>query len=111
MSIDYYSCNSCGESFPDVIDYAYCECGKVWCDDECAKEDGFIDEHCKLDYECDSDECDMKYCSDDCVHYVEKSCKYCREEDFDDDTLLEHALELLGFTREQLIESKKSKSE
>lgn len=29
MGIDYYSCERCGEGFPDVIDYVYCECGNV----------------------------------------------------------------------------------
>ena len=40
MSIDYYSCNNCGETFPDCGDYVSCEgCGTKWCCDECAEEE------------------------------------------------------------------------
>ncbi|WEG18647.1 DUF1653 domain-containing protein [Alkalihalophilus pseudofirmus] len=34
MGIDYYSCEVCGDSFPDVIDYGYCSnCEEVLCGD------------------------------------------------------------------------------
>ena len=52
---------------------------------------------------CDYDDC----C--DCDYYVPDSCKYCREEDFEDNVLLEYALELLNMERKELIEKYKNK--
>lgn len=84
MGIDYLSCNKCEESFPDVIDYVYCDCGKTWCSKECAKKDGYRkDKH------------------------DNSSCKYCRKQDFEDDVLLKYALKLLGMKRKELINSYK----
>lgn len=65
MSIDYYSCKHCGDSFPDVVDYVCCECGECWCSEECAETDGYIGESCKLGKEqCDGypeEECEFAY--------------------------------------------------
>lgn len=48
MGVVFYTCNRCGETFPDCGDYVSCEgCGTVWCCDECAEEDGFVAEYCK----------------------------------------------------------------
>lgn len=57
----------------------------------------YREKHCKYDDCCD------------CESYVPDSCKYCREEDFNDDVLLEYALDLLGINREELIEKYKNK--
>lgn len=113
MSIDYYVCNNCGEGFPDCGDYITCEgCRTKWCCDECAEEDGFVAEHCKkyevygysdLDDERRIRDCEYSHCND-CSEYVPDSCKYCRNEDYDDLTLLNKALELLHMNREELIE-------
>lgn len=81
MGIDYYSCSECETSFPDVIDYKFCECGRDWCDEECAELGGL-----------QSDEW-----GDD------RTCKYCREEEFDDAVLLAHLLLVMEMTREELI--------
>lgn len=97
--------------FPDCSDYVYCDCGNDWCSDECAEEDGFTDVHCKKynvygeenTYEAKEDnDCEATYC-DDCENYVERSCKYCRGEDFDDSELLRYTLNRLGMTREYII--------
>lgn len=40
MSVDYYVCEHCGETFCDADDFVYCECGNRWCCLECAYEDG-----------------------------------------------------------------------
>ena len=114
MSIDYYSCNNCGETFPDCGDYVSCEgCGTNWCCDECAEEDGFIAQHCKkynvygysdMEAEREIRDCEYSYCSDECPESVGDSCKYCRNEDYDDLTLLNKALELLHMKREELVE-------
>ena len=37
-------------------------------------------------------------------HYVPDSCKYCRKEDYTDNVLLDYCMELLGVTRDQLVE-------
>ena len=113
MGVDYYSCKNCGETFPDCGDFTYCSCGKRWCDDNCAKEDDYCQEECILGYEVDDgcpqdeDECDKDNCKD-CEHYIHRGCKYCREEDFDDNTLLEYSLQLLNKTRYELIQDYKN---
>lgn len=84
MSVDYEVCDSCGETFCDCGDYVSCECGRQWCCDECAINDGFTHTEWE-DYN------------------EESSCTYCRKEDFDDDVLLEFALKLLTKTRKELI--------
>ena len=84
MSIDYYGCEYCDKVFPDTdSDIVFCdECGKAWCSVDCA--------------ECDGTEYDS---TDICI-----SCNYCREEDFNDDKLLEFALKQLNLCRSTLIE-------
>ncbi len=113
MSVDYYTCNHCGDTFPDCGYFVSCEsCGTHWCSDECAEEDGYITEHCKRipeldnrdlmetyrEYHCDFDDC----C--DCPEYESASCKYCRNEDYDDYILLQKALKLLNMSREDLVD-------
>lgn len=85
MSVDYYSCNYCGETFPDCGDYVSCEgCGNCWCSEECAEEQGF-----RIDVDNDEE--------------YSTSCNFCRGEDYEDYELLEKALELLKISREDLI--------
>lgn len=113
MSVEYYTCNNCGETFSDYGYYVSCEdCETKWCCDKCAKEDGYIEEHCKkynvygyhdLDDEREIRGCEYSYCNN-CPEYVPDSCKYCRNEDYDDLTLLNKALELLHMSREELVE-------
>jgi len=80
MSIDYFSCNYCGNTFNDCGDYVSCDCGMTWCDDECARKDKYRQKR-----------------------NDESSCKYCREEDFEDLVLLKYALKELKLTRKQLV--------
>lgn len=112
MGVDYYACNNCGETFSDCGHYITCEsCGTRWCSYECAKEDGYIDEHCGK--HSDLDDRDLmenyreKHCAYDdccdCEYYNAASCKYCRNEDYDDLTLLNKALELLNMSRAELV--------
>jgi len=97
MSIDYLSCSHCGDGFPDVIDYISCDCGRTWCCLECAEEDGFME---------------MPEIGSTEEEYPATSCKYCREEDFDDSELLEFALDFFCSDREEIIEEyKKFKDE
>ena len=118
MSIDYYICKNCNDTFPDCGTYITCEsCFTHWCSEECAEEDGYISEHCKAHPDLtDRDlmemyrekNCNYKDCCD-CEYYEPDSYKYCRKEDFEDYELLEYAMELLNITREQLIQGYKMK--
>jgi hypothetical protein len=110
MGVDFYSCKNCGNTFSDCGRYVSCECGKRWCSDECAEEDGYKKNKCKSGYEIiegyeQNEECKKgsNGLCDECEGYEKGGCKYCREEDFDDYILLDFALKELGITREQLI--------
>ena len=112
MSIDYLVCENCGDTFPDCGYWVSCEnCGTHWCSDECAEEYGYRKEHCSkhpdlvnrdLMESYREDHCNFEDCTE-CEHYNPDSCKYCRGEDYDDETLLSKALELLKMSREELI--------
>ena len=84
MGIDYYSCTHCGETFNDCGYFISCDCGNIWCSDECAKKDKY-----KVKKNGDS------------------SCKFCRKEDFDDTVLFNYALTKLKLNRKQLVEEYK----
>ena len=88
MGIDYYSCEHCGESFPDCGEYVSCndDCGMMWCDDECAKEDGYRTEDEEDEY-------------GDPQH----TCKYCRKEDATDYELVKFLLKHSGLSREEAV--------
>jgi hypothetical protein len=94
MGVDWLGCDYCGETFPDCGDFVECGCGNKWCDRVCAEGDGY--EHNKLTTE-DANE-----------YEYEKSCVYCRGEKFEDSELLEYCLELLGFSKEELIKRYKN---
>lgn len=120
MGVDWLSCERCGETFPDCGDFVSCndDCYKVWCCDECAKEDGFHRASCNLGLDISSEgylEDDRDLCPkaknsnkkyidcDGCENYTPTSCKYCRNEDYEDCDLLEKAMELLNCDRQYLI--------
>lgn len=123
MGVDYYPCKRCGEVYCDCGYYVDCDedaggCGRDWCSDECAKADGYIECSCKLDKDIDSngyadEECEHlekgSLCCHDCDHFVQASCKYCREEVFEDDEILKYALCLLNKTKEELIDEMKNR--
>jgi hypothetical protein len=106
MGVDWLTCKSCGETFPDCGYMVSCECGQHWCSDDCAKVVGFEEEHCKLGYAMDDNQCGKRCWN--CDDLVLRSCNYCREEDFEDETLLDYALSLLGYSREDLIKRYKN---
>ena len=92
MGIDYYSCIRCRKGFPDVSSYKACECGTMWCGEDCAEKDGR-----KAETMIDEDGDEVK---DD----ENTSCAYCRNEKFDDKQLLAYSLKLLKISKEDLIE-------
>ena len=103
MGVEFYTCDNCGTTFPDCGEYVSCEC---------AEEDGYVREHCKLHpdlddydlmYEYRKKHCKYDSCTD-CEYYVPDSCKYCRKEDYPDNLLLDYCMELFGVTRDQLVE-------
>lgn len=112
MSVDYLVCKNCGDTFPDYGHFVFCEnCGTHWCSDECAEDDGHVEEHCSKHPDLDNgdlmelyreDHCDFEDCTE-CEYYNPESCKYCRGEDYDDEMLLNKALELLKISREELV--------
>lgn len=115
MGVDFYSCKNCGDTFPDCGEYVSCDCGEHWCCDECAEEDGYRKDECKLGYEViegyeQNEECEKgsNGLCDECGSYIKGGCKYCREEDFEDYILLEFALKELGVSREVLINKYKN---
>lgn len=61
---------------------------------------GYPEEECEFAYQ---DRCDTW--KHECEHFIEDSCKYCRNEDFEDNVLLEFALKGLEMSRNDLIEA------
>lgn len=83
MSVDFFPCDFCGASICDCGHYVTCKgnddnCGKRWCNQVCAKKDGY-------DYN------DFP------------SCKYCRNEELEDYILVEFLLKELNLKREEAI--------
>ncbi|GAB6989505.1 hypothetical protein [Paenibacillus pini] len=94
MGVDWYACSKCNDAYCDAGDYVSCECGESWCSDECAEEDKFQNEEdgfTPIGSEWSQD----------------TSCKYCRKEDFDSETLLEFLLKELKMSRKELIKQYK----
>ena len=88
MGVDWLACKNCGETFPDCGDFTYCECGTYWCSYECAESDGY-----ERPEEND-----------------ESSCKYCREEDYDNYELLDYVIEkYYGGSRGDLVKEYKER--
>ena len=106
----FFDCNVCGESVCKCGNFVSCECSREWCSDECAEVDGFERGSCRFGYDMDDKEehgCTEKYC-ENCDNFVEAGCKYCREEDFEDDVLLEYVLDKhLNMSRQELIDNYK----
>jgi len=112
MSIDYYTCYVCGNTFPDCGNYVRCDnenCYAHWCCDKCASKDDATESYCKLDryYEDfqpeDPELCDEEYC-EECSEFEYGGCDYCRGLNYEDDELLRYALKELGIDRSGLIE-------
>lgn len=96
MGIDYYSCNYCGKTFPDCGHYVYCndDCGRHWCSDSCASEEG-------------------RRQIDDDTDPNSYNCNFCRKEDVDDHELFKFLMKTHKLTRKKLLkmylEAKKKK--
>ena len=87
MGVDFYACDECGETFPDCGDYVWCDCGHHWCSDEGAENDGF-----------------MRHDEEDAEETgIERSCKFCRGEDVEDEVLLKHCLLMLDISRDDAV--------
>jgi hypothetical protein len=94
MSIDFYSCARCGDSFPDCGDYCHCdECGNVFCSYECAELDAV-----ELDEAAPEDESETEE-----YRYEPMNCCICRKEVANDYILLETLLRHYKITREDVL--------
>src|SRR5699024_925903 len=92
MGIAFYVCENCSSTFADVGDYETCDCGRVWCSEECAEKHGLLKPEI-LDEDGEFEDYD----------YDSFTCKFCRGEDYDDEVLLEFILKREGVGREYLI--------
>lgn len=88
MGVDFFACSHCGETICDAGSYETCGgvideenleyCSRAWCDEECAKGDGYDEE--------------------------KGSCKYCRNEELEDYELVSFLLQRLRWTREKALD-------
>lgn len=83
MGVEFFPCDSCGESICDCGDYERCGCGRKWCNEKCATKDG---------YDSDDENADEG-----------GSCSFCRMEQAEDYQLLNYLLEKYNLTREQIL--------
>lgn len=90
MSVDYYICSRCRDTFPDCGPFVRCEnCGRVWCSDQysdCAELDGYIRSEEDDEYGCPK----------------EDSCSYCRNEKATNKDLFEYVLNKYGLERDKV---------
>ena len=109
MGIDYYVCSVCGDTFPDCGEYYTCSCGRHYCCQSCADEDGAINPCDNCEFEKYSDVCKKNGDCDGELDYDFASCKICRHEEYEDDSILKYLLEKLKLTKEIVINEMKSK--
>lgn len=90
MGVAYFPCDYCNESICDCGDYVRCseDCGRRWCDEKCAELDGFTE---------NKDE------EDDYGEY-RKSCFFCRNEEVEDEELLDYMFKKYCTNREEMLE-------
>lgn len=90
MGIDYITCSSCPENFPDCGDFALCtSCESEFCTDECAKLKNLGKKN-KYDEEL-------------------TTCVICRNEHISDDKLIKFLLKRCLLTRSKAIKLMKIK--
>lgn len=94
MGVDFYVCKRCDDTFPDCGYYISCGCGKKWCSEQCAEEDGYV---CEDDYEYEGD-----------WYEGDRNCSYCRLETADDHTLFLFLRTKLNLTREEVLDQWKA---
>jgi hypothetical protein len=82
MGVDFYACENCADTFPDCGPHYHCECGRVYCSEECA---------------------DAKYNVDEDGDEEDQTCAHCRGETADDSELLTYLLSLSGLSKTELL--------
>lgn len=85
MSVDFYACDVCGETFPDCGDYVRCDCGGKFCGDGCAHMDYSVYEEIDKLTGADGD----------------GTCVLCRGEEVTDYDLINFLLKHCNLTREK----------
>ncbi len=86
MGVDFFPCERCSSAICDCGDWISCneDCGRRWCDGECARADG------------------RKHSDgDDYDHDV--TCAFCRNEETDDTNLLTFMLKKHKTTRARVL--------
>lgn len=81
MSVEFFYCHFCRQSVCDCGFYTSCNCGRRWCDEDCAQSEGYIN--------------------------VEEpqisSCKFCREEDLEDYQIVSFLLNYCHLSRRDVV--------
>lgn len=113
MGVDFYPCSRCNNVYCDCGEYVMCECGRDWCSDKCAENDGHkVIGYCEIqNIECD-DYSEDEFCCGrgDCKYYAEEeSCSYCRQEVYEDEEILEFVLRSINKSKDQIIEEMNNK--
>jgi len=102
MGVDFLVCNSCGETFPDCGSFVRCNCGNVWCSEDCAESDGHKNEKFDTCNTCEY----LEECEDNEDYECEEanSCDYCNVVKVHDSDLLDHVIKKhYNDNREELV--------
>ncbi len=83
MGVRWFPCDRCSRSICDCGEWVSCndDCGRDWCDDECAEKDGR-----RTDGNCEN-----------------PTCNFCRCEDATDDLLFNFLMKRVGLTRDDVV--------
>ena len=86
MSVDYYTCQNCHDTFPDCCDYFCCSgCESMFCTNECGGRELIK----------------KAYTEDDRWHEDQTTCIFCRVEKVADEDLLAFMLVRAGISKEE----------
>lgn len=87
MGVDFFPCDRCSSAICDCGDWIRCndDCGRRWCEYDCADQDGYLVE-------------ENEYGDRD-----DPTCNFCRGEDVEDGDVLGWALKKLKLTRQEAV--------
>jgi hypothetical protein len=90
VGVDFFPCAYCNRSVCDCGHYTRCNdnCGRRWCNDICAKADGYV----PVDYD-----------KEDCDEDQDMNCAYCRNEEAENFDLLKFVLKKYNVTRDKIL--------
>lgn len=82
MGVDFFPCDYCSETICDCGHYVMCNCGRKWCNMDCAAAEGF------------------EYTDDDREY---GSCSFCRKEAAEDSDLFKFLLNKYKLERDVVL--------